>query len=251
MLEILTLHQPYLLSMGVSKQVTSLAWAAGPLCGTIVQPLVGVLSDHMDVSRKELVMLGAVASSVSLLGLALADPFSAIFATFIDTDPGLSTRQATLFEALVFFWIWALSLSVQPLQAASRALVVESCPDHQQSQAAAWIGRAAAGGNVVGYALGILPFTEFQLTSHWRPFQLLCVITGVFQIPLSFITCYFSSETRFTAKFHTTRSKTSLLSMVKRITHEFKSSSYLARGVFYIQFLSWLSWFPIMYYQTQ
>lgn len=237
--------------MGVSKPVTSLAWAAGPLCGTVVQPLVGVLSDHMDVSRRELVMLGAVASSVSLLGLALADPVSVTVANLADEDPRLNTTREAMFEILVFFWIWALSLSVQPLQAASRALVVESCPEHQQSQAAAWLGRAAAGGNVVGYALGVLPFTEFQFTNRWRPFQLLCVITAVAQIPLSFVTFYFSPEERLTAKMHSCRGSTGILSMIKRIQYEFRSTSYLARRVFYIQFLSWLGWFPLMYYQTQ
>lgn len=32
---------PYLLSLGLSKQSTSLVWLAGPLSGLLVQPIIG------------------------------------------------------------------------------------------------------------------------------------------------------------------------------------------------------------------
>ena len=32
---------PYLLSLGLSKQSTSLVWLAGPLSGLLVQPTIG------------------------------------------------------------------------------------------------------------------------------------------------------------------------------------------------------------------
>ncbi|OBR05359.1 General alpha-glucoside permease [Colletotrichum higginsianum IMI 349063] len=118
-------------------------------------------------------MLGALASSVSLLGLALADPFSIAFAGVFNIDSDHQGLRTTLFQIFAFAWIWLLSVSVQPLQAASRAIVVESCPDHQQAQAAAWVGRATAGSNVVGYALGALPFADLLYTRRWKSFQLL------------------------------------------------------------------------------
>lgn len=34
---------PFLLSLGISEQVTSLVWLAGPISGLIAQPLIGAL----------------------------------------------------------------------------------------------------------------------------------------------------------------------------------------------------------------
>jgi solute carrier family 45, member 1/2/4 len=36
---------PFLLSLGVSEQVTSLVWLAGPISGLVAQPVIG-LSHH-------------------------------------------------------------------------------------------------------------------------------------------------------------------------------------------------------------
>jgi solute carrier family 45 protein 1/2/4 len=36
---------PYLLSLGLSEQLTSLVWLAGPISGLIAQPLIGAISD--------------------------------------------------------------------------------------------------------------------------------------------------------------------------------------------------------------
>lgn len=36
---------PYLLSLGLSEQLTSLVWLAGPISGLVAQPLIGAISD--------------------------------------------------------------------------------------------------------------------------------------------------------------------------------------------------------------
>jgi len=216
----------------------------------LVQPLVGVVSDRTGMARKNVLLLGAFASSVSLIGLALADPFAAAFASIFSAQ---ATDHQWLFEVLAFAWVWALSISVQPLQAASRALVVESCPDHQQVQAAAWMGKAVAGSSVLGYSLGVLPFTESPLLRGWRTFQFLCVITAVALVPLALVTCCFSSPTaaHVVANRHLDRKSSGPRALTTAIIHEFKRTSYVVRRVFYVQFLSWLCWFPVMYFQTQ
>lgn len=158
-----------------------------------------------------------------------------------------------LFEVLAFAWVWALSISVQPLQAASRALFVESCPDHQQVQAAVWMGRADAGSSVLGYSLGVLPFNESPLLKGWRTYQFLCVITAVALVPLALVACCFSSPTaaRVVANRHLGQLSSSPRALTTAIVHEFKRTSYVVCRVFYVQFLSWLCWFPVMYFQSQ
>lgn len=37
---------PYLISLGLSKPILTLAWLAGPLSGLIIHPLVGTWSDR-------------------------------------------------------------------------------------------------------------------------------------------------------------------------------------------------------------
>lgn len=37
---------PFLLSLGLSEQLTSLVWLAGPISGLIAQPLIGELPVH-------------------------------------------------------------------------------------------------------------------------------------------------------------------------------------------------------------
>ncbi|GMF51329.1 unnamed protein product [[Candida] boidinii] len=39
---------PFLLSLGISKQVLALIWIAGPISGAIGQPIIGIYSDQCD-----------------------------------------------------------------------------------------------------------------------------------------------------------------------------------------------------------
>lgn len=45
---------PFLLSLGISEQVTSLVWLAGPISGLIAQPLIGasILLFCVDFARE-------------------------------------------------------------------------------------------------------------------------------------------------------------------------------------------------------
>lgn len=76
------------------------------------------------------------------------------------------------------FWIYALNVSIQPLQVSLWALVVEKCPTHQQAQASAWASPMAGGGNTFGYLVGFTPLPEIAKQFCLTRFQWLCIIAS-------------------------------------------------------------------------
>ena len=81
---------PYLLSLGLSKSHLSLAWVAGPLTGTLVQPLVGMLSDNSRIrwgKRKPFILGGAAATVLFLLFLSWSKEIMAGFIRLFGADP--------------------------------------------------------------------------------------------------------------------------------------------------------------------
>lgn len=99
---------PFLLSLGVSEQLTSLVWLAGPISGLIAQPVIGeprVLTfcrciHKRDVSpgaisdsstskyrRRYWVVLSTAALAVSTLVLAYCEEIASFFVDASDWDP--------------------------------------------------------------------------------------------------------------------------------------------------------------------
>ena len=65
---------PYLLSLGLSKELTSLVWLAGPISGFVVQPIIGALSDNSSsrYRRRRWVVYTTALITLSALMLAFA-----------------------------------------------------------------------------------------------------------------------------------------------------------------------------------
>jgi solute carrier family 45 protein 1/2/4 len=72
----------YLLSLGMSKSHLSVIWVFGPLSGLIMQPVVGVLSDHSTNKygrRRPYIMIGSLLVSLGLIIMAWARDIVGIF----------------------------------------------------------------------------------------------------------------------------------------------------------------------------
>jgi len=67
---------PYLLSLGLSEQLTSLVWLAGPISGLIAQPLIGAVSDSSTsrFRRRYWIVTATMLLVFSGLGLAFTEP---------------------------------------------------------------------------------------------------------------------------------------------------------------------------------
>ncbi|KAG5648946.1 hypothetical protein DXG03_000295 [Asterophora parasitica] len=70
---------PFLLSLGLSAQVTSLVWLAGPISGLIAQPVIGALSDSSTSKyrRRYWIILSTVALVISTLTIAFCQELAA------------------------------------------------------------------------------------------------------------------------------------------------------------------------------
>lgn len=70
---------PYLLSLGLSRQLTSLVWLAGPISGLVAQPLIGAISDssHSRYRRRYWIVTATLLLVISGLGLAFTEPVAA------------------------------------------------------------------------------------------------------------------------------------------------------------------------------
>lgn len=129
----------------------SLVWIAGPMSGTLGQPIVGVLSDELRWSygrRRPFMIGGAAATIFSLLGLS----WSLDIVGFLTGAEGELLKQRTIPFAVVFVYLLDFSISV--IQAAARAFIVDNVPTYQQQVANAWAARMIGIGNIVGFVLG-------------------------------------------------------------------------------------------------
>lgn len=112
---------PYLLSLGLSKSHLSLAWVAGPLTGTLVQPLVGMLSDNSRIrwgKRKPYILGGAVATVFFLLFLSWSKEIMAGLIRLFGADPASNGgKVATIVVAVscIYFLDVALNTGLSTL----------------------------------------------------------------------------------------------------------------------------------------
>src|SRR5436305_12169066 len=61
--------QSFILSLGLHPSLVSLAWLAGPVCGTVLQPYIGYKSDscnHKWGRRKPFIVYGTIATIICI-----------------------------------------------------------------------------------------------------------------------------------------------------------------------------------------
>lgn len=111
--------KPYLLSLGMSKSFLALVWIAGPLTGTLVQPYIGIRSDNCRISwgkRKPFMIIGALATVVSLLCLAWAREIVGGFLTIFGVDrASFGVKIVSIMFAVTFIYILDVAINTGTL----------------------------------------------------------------------------------------------------------------------------------------
>ena len=111
--------KPYLLSLGMSKSFLALVWIAGPLTGTLVQPYIGIRSDNCRISwgkRKPFMIIGALATMVSLLCLAWAREIVGGFLTIFGVDrASFGVKIVSIMFAIMFIYILDVAINTGTL----------------------------------------------------------------------------------------------------------------------------------------
>jgi solute carrier family 45, member 1/2/4 len=236
---------------------------AGPLCGIIVQPIAGAISDNFRSQpgcsrRKPFILAGTLATVVSMMGLAWIGETVAVFQAIASKDVYQALRLV-----FAFVWVYALNVSLQPLQGGIRTMLFESCPKQQQVQVASWYSIFIAIGNVCGYFLGSMSLQELgiPLISRMTQFQALCTIISTLLLATTVITCLCANEGILAVSEDRHADREDVFSVSPNhgsvITRAVRENLKCLRSlpeyialVFQIQFFAWLGWFPVIYYQT-
>ncbi|KAL2354847.1 major facilitator superfamily domain-containing protein [Cryomyces antarcticus] len=243
---------PYLMSLGLSKPLTALVWVAAPLCGVIVQPYVGVLSDrsrHPWGRRKPFIIGGAVATILSMIALAWTEDMICGFANMNGMQRrGSGIRIASVIVAV--FWVYVLNISIQPLQAGIRAFIVDNCPAHQQTQASAWASRMQGIGNIVGYVAGFSSLSTALPLPNVSQFQGLSLIASLALASTVLLSCLAISEKDVTASLLPAAERIGFLGIFQHVKESARRMPVRIRRVCAVQFCAWMGWFPFLFYST-
>ncbi|CAO1636743.1 unnamed protein product [Sympodiomycopsis kandeliae] len=258
---------PYLLSLGLSPQATSLVWLAGPVSGLLAQPIVGSISDLSTSSfrRRYYILWSSMFILTSTLTLAFAQPISEVIVDFLalglgDWDPVRQNhvKSVTQFLAITSFWI--LDFALNGLQAAGRALVLDTLKSSEMDRGNAWLGRVVHVGNILGYGAGYLDLSRMFFL-HWlggdqfRKFAFVSLIGLLISVG---ITSYFITEEDSTSQSQSqsqeSKGHLGVFTIISRTTRDVVTAAKRLprpiRRICLVQLVAWMGWFPFLFYAT-
>ncbi|KAK0500043.1 major facilitator superfamily domain-containing protein [Armillaria luteobubalina] len=235
---------PYLLSLGLSKSTMAMVFVAGPLSGLIVQPLIGVLADGCTSrwGRRRPYMIGGVLICISaMLLLGWTRQVGAWF-----------TSKQSLVVWLGVLSIYFIDFSINAVMAVDRALLVDTLPASQQPAANAWAAAMFSLGSVIGFFIGnldlpsLLPFlghAELEVFSIIVSFLLLAghVSMALLVKEKVLLTTASSPKSPLIRTF---------IQQFKTIVTNIRTLPRLIKQICIIQFFTWISWFPLLFYTT-
>ena len=216
----------------------------------IVQPLVGILSDRTRSRwgrRRPFIIAGTAGVVSAMLTLAWVEAiFRGLATTFIGGNSENYTRLPVILIATLS--IYALNISVQPLQAGLRTLIVENCPAHQQTQASAWASCMTGVGNLVGYLAGFASLPKL-ISERLTQYQCLCIIAALSLVVTVSMSCSIKEQNSPHA-FPVRLERTGCAVIVRDLVQTYRTMPRAIRKVCHVQVLAWMSWFPFLFYST-
>lgn len=259
---------PYLLSLGLSEQSTSLVWLAGPLSGLIAQPVVGSLSDHSASSfrRRRYMIISALLLTISTITLAYSVPISTALVDLFggglaDWDPHRHKLVHSTTQTISVLAFWILDFALNGLQAASRALILDTAPSEQQTVANAWQGRMTHAGNVVGYLCGWVDLASWKGLrwlggGQFRRFAMVSLLAMISCVSVT-ISCVSESplDHRFAHQAQQRQSAcmsawSSVKATADDVWHAIRRLPRSVRRVCLVQLFAFMGWFPFLFYST-
>ncbi|KAF2636957.1 MFS general substrate transporter [Massarina eburnea CBS 473.64] len=238
----------YLSSLGISEVHTSLIWTTAPICGAIVAPIVGVVSDSSRIvwgRRRPFVLMGAITTIIAISALSWIEPFTALLCS-LHGEPSMAPM---IMKYWAVFWITFLNVGIQSMQSGIRSLIVDVCPPEQQSLASAWAGRFTGLGNILGYLLGSLPLPFLvKNVEAWR-FRCMSLFAVTVLSITTVITLYFIHEEVVAAPPEEDHDWV-IRRTFRGIVQGMVSMPSRARSVCRVQFFSAMGWFGFLFYST-
>lgn len=248
---------PYLLSLGLSEQLTSLVWLAGPISGLIAQPLIGAISDSsLSKYRRRSWIVGATILLVlSALALAFTEPLADFLVDLFrggvaDWDPRRHKLVQNTAIAIAVIAFYCLDFALNGLQGSLRNLVLDVTPGEQLATASAWHGRFNHLGNIVGYALGSLNLANAPLLKYvgGGQFRKVCIIAIIALVITVWVTTWTTEEEEREEQLG--QRKSGFTDVFQTIYEAVIHLPKPVRRVCYVQICAFMGWFPYLFYST-
>jgi len=234
----------------VSKSLLALVWIAGPLSGTLVQPYVGIKSDRCRSQfgkRRPFMLGGALATILSLMALAWTrEMIGGILGAAGASEKAIAT-VSIVFAVLM---VYILDFSINVIQAAIRAFIVDCAPSHQQDSANAWASRMSGVGNIIGYLFGYVDLPRYFWFFGDTQFKVLCVIASAAMIITLGISCLSVSERDPRLEGEPEDEEGGVIAFFKSLYHSMLKLPPQIAKVCQVQFFAWIGWFPFLFYIT-
>ncbi|CAO3646551.1 unnamed protein product [Cunninghamella echinulata] len=240
---------PYLLSLNLSKELTSLVWLAGPLSGLIVQPVIGAFSDRCTSrfgKRRPFIVVAAILTCFAMIGIAYAKEMGSLFAEW--TNGGIEAeRTYAILVAVSSFYF--LDFTINAVQAICRALILDIPPLWQQDEANAWGARMSNSAMVIGYFVGYIDLVKYFPWMGDSQIKVFCIVAILVFCSTLAITCIFVKE-----KPLENPDEDNSLPWYHTFIYIWRAFRYLPRPIQSLcntQFFAWMGWFPFLFYSTQ
>jgi solute carrier family 45 protein 1/2/4 len=247
---------PFLLSLGVSEQLTSLVWLAGPISGLIAQPLIGAISDSSTSKyrRRYWIVSSTIVLVVSTLTLAYCKEISGFLVDLFgggqgDWDPKRSYYVSNTAIGLAIVSFYLLDFALNALQASLRNLLLDITPAGQLNAGNAWHSRMTQAGNIIGYGFGFFPLADIPIL-RWiggTQFRKFCIVALTVLVVTVWITCWTQQE-------HERPKRQSESSQMKKILGNIRAAILKLpppiKKVCAVQVFAFMGWFPFLFYAT-
>ncbi|KAI0081691.1 MFS general substrate transporter [Panus rudis PR-1116 ss-1] len=248
---------PFLLSLGLSEQLTSLVWLAGPISGLVAQPLIGAISDASTSKyrRRYWVVLSTVVLVISTITLAYCEQIAGFFVDLVGFGEGSwdpqrkkAANNTAIGLAIISFYL--LDFALNALQASLRNLLLDVTPPEQLNAGNAWHSRMSNAGNIIGYGFGFLPLANLPVLRllGGTQFRKFCVLSMAILVVTVWITCWTQEEKARVVTRVERESK--LMDVVKNISTAVTKLPKPIRRVCLVQVFAFMGWFPFLFYST-
>jgi solute carrier family 45 protein 1/2/4 len=246
---------PFLLSLGISEQLTSLVWLAGPISGLVAQPVIGAISDSSvsKYRRRYWIALSTIVLVVSTLALAYCQNIAAFFVDIFgggagDWDPKRIKQVSNTAIGLAIFSFYLLDFALNALQASLRNLLLDITPPEQLNAGNAWHGRMTHAGNIAGFGFGFLPLAKLPILRllGGDQFRKFCVVAMAILVITVWITCFCHEEKERSAY----KKQSTFHSVMGNIYNAVVNLPKPIRRVCYVQVFAFMGWFPFLFYAT-
>lgn len=228
---------PALRELGMSASTVSFAWLAGPISGVVIQPIVGIWSDHCSSSygrRRPFLLFGACLTVFGLFFFGNAKIFGELL--------GDTTGNHKYGIIIAIVSLWFLDFSVNVAQAPVRALIPDLVPSELHSYANAAVAFNNGIGKSLGYLFGAINLPFF--TSNTQGVYMIGIVVMMATTSITAINAQERPREHFSAD-----PRSPLGIVMDSLRHVSNLPKPIARA-FMVQFWNYFAWYCIFIYLT-